>query len=183
MHQRSEEVDTSEQRLHDDRWRSQFRSVSRSMEDPSDDLPVLFRIPQPQDNLLSLTSMFAVSSGSLGIHLQDIPNQPFRFWVRSLFSPRSSNFDFSFQADPSNRSRSEDALIAWTWKVFIENPTNPEILLRMPMTKVCPTISFHFIISFDVSRRRYERWTPFNNSLINWALLCRRHFSSLALRK
>lgn len=76
------------------------------------------QIPQPQDNLLSLTSMFAVSSGSLGIHLQDIPNQSFRFW-----------------ADPSNRSRSEDALIAWTWKVFIENPTNPYILLRMPMTK------------------------------------------------
>ena len=40
-----------------------------------------FRIPQPQDNLVSLTSMFAVSSGSLGIHLQDIPNQSFRFRV------------------------------------------------------------------------------------------------------
>jgi PhoPQ-activated pathogenicity-related protein len=75
-------------------------------------------IPKPQDNMLALTSMFAVSSGSLGIHLQDVPNQPFRFL-----------------ADPSNRSRSEDALIAWTWKTFIENPSNPYILLRMPMTK------------------------------------------------
>ncbi|CAF1001048.1 unnamed protein product [Adineta steineri] len=75
-------------------------------------------IPKPQDNLLALTSMFAVSTGSIGIHLQDVPNQAFRFW-----------------ADPSNRTRSEDGLIAWTWKVFLENPNNPYILLRMPMTK------------------------------------------------
>ena len=33
--------------------------------------------------------------------------------------------------------REEDAIIAWTWKTFIEeNGTNPYILLRMPMTKV-----------------------------------------------
>ncbi|CAF5124661.1 unnamed protein product, partial [Rotaria sp. Silwood1] len=51
-------------------------------------------------------------------YLADIPNEPFRF-----------------RADPSNRSRSEDGLIAWTWKAFIENPSNPYILLRMPMTK------------------------------------------------
>lgn len=75
-------------------------------------------IPQPQDNLLSITSMFAVGAGSLGVYLMDIPNQPFRFL-----------------ADPTNRSRSEDALIAWTWKTFLENPNNPYILLRMPMTK------------------------------------------------
>ncbi len=43
---------------------------------------------------------------------------------------------YFLQADPSNRSRSEDGLIAWTWKAFIENPDNPYILLRMPMTKV-----------------------------------------------
>ena len=44
-----------------------------------------FRIPNPQDNMLALTSMFAVSSGSLGIHLQDIPNQSFRFKVNIEF--------------------------------------------------------------------------------------------------
>jgi hypothetical protein len=45
----------------------------------------IFRIPKPQDNLLALTSMFAVGAGSLGIHLQDIPNQPFRFYVSLIF--------------------------------------------------------------------------------------------------
>ncbi|CAF3414533.1 unnamed protein product [Rotaria sp. Silwood1] len=75
-------------------------------------------MPQPQDNFVSLTSMFAVSSGSIGVDLQDIPNEPIRF-----------------VADPTNRSRGEDAIIAWTWKAFIENPDNPYVLLRMPMTK------------------------------------------------
>jgi len=33
--------------------------------------------------------------------------------------------------------RKEDDIIAWTWKMFVEgNGTDPEILLRMPMTKV-----------------------------------------------
>lgn len=31
--------------------------------------------------------------------------------------------------------RSEDDIIAWTWKHFLENPDQPEWLLRMPMTK------------------------------------------------
>ena len=31
--------------------------------------------------------------------------------------------------------RSEDDIIAWTWKHFLENTDQPEWLLRMPMTK------------------------------------------------
>ena len=44
-----------------------------------------YRLPTPQDNFVSLTSMFAVSSGSIGVDLQDIPNEPIRFVVRLLF--------------------------------------------------------------------------------------------------
>ena len=33
------------------------------------------------------------------------------------------------------RQRSEDDIIAWTWKTFFENTTNPSVLLRLPMTK------------------------------------------------
>ncbi len=40
------------------------------------------RLPKPEDNFVSLTSMFAVSSGSIGVDLQDIPNEPIRFMVR-----------------------------------------------------------------------------------------------------
>ena len=34
-------------------------------------------------------------------------------------------------------TRSEDDAIAYTWRRFIDNPGDPEILYRMPMTKVC----------------------------------------------
>ena len=40
------------------------------------------------------------------------------------------------QADPSHKSRGEDSIIAWTWKAFVDDPSDPEILLRLPMTKV-----------------------------------------------
>ena len=40
------------------------------------------RMPQPQDNFVSLTSMFSVGSGSIGVDLQDVPNEPIRFIVR-----------------------------------------------------------------------------------------------------
>lgn len=42
------------------------------------------RIPKPEDNFVALTSMFAASSGSIGVDLQDIANQPIRFWVSVL---------------------------------------------------------------------------------------------------
>ena len=80
--------------------------------------------------------MFAVSSGSIGVDLQDIPNEPIRF-----------------VADPTNRSRIEDPIIAWTWKTFIENPNNPYVLLRMPMTKVLKAqidLLFMFEYSFEI---------------------------------
>ncbi len=94
------------------------------------------RIPKPQDNFVTLTSMFAVSSGSIGVDLQQIPNEPFRFIVRLISLFFQSIVMIYYQADPTNRSRGEDAAIAWTWKTFIENPDNPYVLLRMPMTKV-----------------------------------------------
>ncbi|CAF3515250.1 unnamed protein product [Adineta steineri] len=113
-------------------------------------------LPKPQDNFVSLTSMFAVSSGSIGVDLQDIPNEPIRF-----------------VADPTNRSRGEDAIIAWTWKTFIENPDNPYVLLRMPMTKACVramdavqqfakelgvTVPQKFVIG-GASKRGWATWT------------------------
>ncbi|XP_059147518.1 autocrine proliferation repressor protein A-like [Physella acuta] len=39
------------------------------------------------------------------------------------------------QADPKREDRYEDSIIAWTWRTFLENGSNPEIILRLPMTK------------------------------------------------
>jgi PhoPQ-activated pathogenicity-related protein len=56
--------------------------------------------------------------GSIAMNLNQVPNQP-----------------TVFVADPTQKRRYEDAIIAWTWKTFIENPDDPSILLRLPMTK------------------------------------------------
>ncbi|CAF4420826.1 unnamed protein product [Rotaria sp. Silwood2] len=67
----------------------------------------------------SFVTNFAVSVGSVAIELRQIPNEPIRFMT-----------------DPTQKSRTKDAIIAWTWITFIEqNGTNPNILLQMPMTK------------------------------------------------
>ena len=40
------------------------------------------------------------------------------------------------QDDPTQKSRNEDAIIAYTWYHYIMNTSDPEYLLRLPMTKV-----------------------------------------------
>lgn len=40
-----------------------------------------------------------------------------------------------FTADPLHKRRTEDAVIAFTWHQFLENPDEPDWLLRLPMTK------------------------------------------------
>lgn len=74
--------------------------------------------PPETDNFVALTTMLAASTGAVAANLKQIPNQP-----------------IVFKADPSQKRRGEDSIIAWTWKAFILNTSDPEILLRMPMTK------------------------------------------------
>jgi hypothetical protein len=40
-----------------------------------------------------------------------------------------------FSSDPIQKSRSEDAVIAFTWDHFLKDPSNPQWLLRFPMVK------------------------------------------------
>ena len=61
--------------------------------------------------------------GMIGIACYQIPNSP-----------------INFENDPLgkifyNSGRTEDAIIARTWKLFHDNPTFPDVLLRLPMTK------------------------------------------------
>ncbi|CAF4877849.1 unnamed protein product [Rotaria sp. Silwood1] len=75
-------------------------------------------MPKPEDNFVTLTSMLGASTGSISVDLQTIPSEPIRF-----------------MADPTERNRLEDSIIAWTWRKFIDNPINPYELVLMPMTK------------------------------------------------
>jgi hypothetical protein len=41
----------------------------------------------------------------------------------------------TFSSDPIQKSRTEDAIIAYTWDHFLNDPSKPEWLLRFPMVK------------------------------------------------
>ena len=41
-------------------------------------------LPKPDDYFVILTSMLAVGSGTIGIDLQQVPNDPIRFIVRQM---------------------------------------------------------------------------------------------------
>lgn len=44
---------------------------------------------------------------------------------------------FLLQSDELGIDRSEDAIIGWTWKKYLEmNGSDPTVLLQLPMTKV-----------------------------------------------
>ncbi|KAK3579248.1 hypothetical protein CHS0354_033325 [Potamilus streckersoni] len=75
--------------------------------------------PRVTDTFVALTTTFAASTGAIGADIKMVPNQPIVFY-----------------ADPAKKKRVEDAIIAWTWNTFIlKNSSDPEFLLRMPMTK------------------------------------------------
>ncbi|CAF4891402.1 unnamed protein product, partial [Rotaria socialis] len=42
----------------------------------------------------------------------------------------------------TNQTRNDNAALAWTWKAFIDNQSNPAILMHLPMTKVL-NYAFH----------------------------------------
>lgn len=45
------------------------------------------------------------------------------------------NENMVFTEDPAQKSRGEDSIIAYTWDHFLNNPDQPEWLLRLPMVK------------------------------------------------
>lgn len=50
-----------------------------------------------------------------------------------------------FQDDQHHSSRTEDAIIAWTWRKFLDNESDADILLRLPMTKVRKTLTIFIV--------------------------------------
>ncbi|XP_046562184.1 autocrine proliferation repressor protein A-like [Haliotis rubra] len=114
--------------------------------------------PDVGDEFISFITLMAVSTGTICANLRQVPNQP-----------------VIFKNDPSRMSRSEDAVIAWTWKVFVEDhPDRPEWLLRLPMTKsavramdtmtdfgkkVNPQSNIHRFMVCGESKRGWTTWT------------------------
>ncbi|XP_035673097.1 autocrine proliferation repressor protein A-like [Branchiostoma floridae] len=76
------------------------------------------RLPGYDDNFIAPTRMVALSTGSVSADLKQVPNQP-----------------IVFKNDSLQKSRVEDAIIAYTWRHFLDYPDQPDWLLRNPMTK------------------------------------------------
>ena len=75
-------------------------------------------IPGPEDEDVVLSAALATNLGIVTGVLFQVPNE------HTIFS-----------SDPIQKSRSEDAIIAFTWDHFLKDPSNPEWLLRFPMVK------------------------------------------------
>ena len=74
--------------------------------------------PTATDEDIVLTASLAMGTGTIAGALFQVPNE-----------------HVTFADDPKNQSRTEDAIIAYTWDHFLRDPSKPEWLLRFPMVK------------------------------------------------
>jgi PhoPQ-activated pathogenicity-related protein len=78
-------------------------------------------VPSKTDPNVVAAAVVANTTGCVSGFILQVPNQP-----------------IVFSNDPTQRERSEDRLIAWTWRTFLDWPEeqkDPTVILRMPMTK------------------------------------------------
>ncbi|RMZ97242.1 autocrine proliferation repressor A-like [Brachionus plicatilis] len=117
--------------------------------------------PDPDDTEIRLTSVYAVTTGTIATHLRNIPNQP-----------------LVFKDDPEKKHRTEDAIIAWTWKKFLSDTSNPSILLRLPMTKAviramdtiehfARTNNFGQVKKFMLAGESKRGWTTWTSAAVD----------------
>jgi len=75
-------------------------------------------LPTADSEDILVSAALACSVGSVTAVLFQIPNE-----------------HITFAADPIQKSRTEDAIIAYTWDHFLNDPSQPEWLVRFPMVK------------------------------------------------
>ncbi|CAH1257925.1 Hypp1928 [Branchiostoma lanceolatum] len=75
-------------------------------------------LPSHHDMSITATQMFAVSTGSIAVTVKQVPNEP-----------------ILFKKDPLQKKRSEDSLLAYSWRHFLDYPDKPEWLIWSAMTK------------------------------------------------
>ena len=75
-------------------------------------------VPKAEDEDIVLAAALAMGTGTITGALFQIPNE-----------------HTTFSSDPIQKSRTEDAIIAFTWDHFIKDTSRPEWLVRFPMVK------------------------------------------------
>ncbi|XP_059147475.1 autocrine proliferation repressor protein A-like isoform X2 [Physella acuta] len=118
-------------------------------------------LPNTSDRHIREMASLAVSTKSVTAVINQVPFQP-----------------TVFLDDPTRLQRSEDAIIAWTWRQFLDNGSNPEILLRLPMTKAvvrgmdtvalyAKTITGDFIHRFVIGGESKRGWTTWTTAAVD----------------
>ncbi|XP_059147484.1 autocrine proliferation repressor protein A-like [Physella acuta] len=118
-------------------------------------------MPTMQEDFIKSYTALAVSTGTVCSVIYQVPFQP-----------------IVFKADPTGQKRVEDAIIAWTWRKFLDNGTNPEILLRLPMTKAvvrgmdtvstfARTITGQVISKFVIGGESKRGWTTWTTAAVD----------------
>merc|ERR1719387_3401366 len=75
--------------------------------------------PDAKDEYLALADALSHNTGAISIVVYQLPN-----------------CKIVYPSDPNKTPREEDAMIAWAWKEYVDDPThNPEWLPRLPMVK------------------------------------------------
>ncbi|GMH73865.1 hypothetical protein TrRE_jg9245 [Triparma retinervis] len=75
-------------------------------------------LPTAKDEDIRVASALATGSGTITGAFFQVPNE-----------------HVVFKEDPEQMSRTEDAIIAYTWDHFLRHPDKPEWLVRLPMVK------------------------------------------------
>ena len=77
-----------------------------------------YELPTKNDQDVQIGMLLSLDTNLITASLKMIPNQPIKF-----------------SEDPDKKNRDESALIAYTWRHFLLNTSNPEYLAYLPMTK------------------------------------------------
>lgn len=92
--------------------------------------------PTIKSYVVEIAAALAVTTKTVTGALFMIPNE------RTVFASgetialyRDKSLISSMSLDPDQKSRSEDSIIAYTWNHFLDDPTQPEWLVRFPMVK------------------------------------------------
>jgi len=112
-------------------------------------------VPSATDEDIIMATALAASVKMVAIAVYQVPNQP-----------------IVFPSDPTKQSRSEDAIIAFTWAHFLDNPLDPYWLLRLPMTKAaikCMDATTAFVANFPLpSQIKLTKWVVAGASKRGW---------------
>lgn len=76
-------------------------------------------VPSPKDEDMVLGASMAMGMGVVTGILFQVPNE-----------------HTTFAADPLQMSRTEGAILAYCWSLYLDDPTNPEWIAEFAMTKV-----------------------------------------------